>query len=156
MANQFMQRALELAQLAEQYGEVPVGAVLVYHDKIIAEGFNQVITQSDPTAHAEIITMRSAGQIFDNYRLLDCDLYVTLEPCMMCTGAMVHARLRKLIYAASDPKTGCINSCGQYLQSDFHNHKVDVEAGVCAEQSSALLKDFFKAKRKNAKALDTP
>lgn len=143
----FMQRALELAEQAERHNEVPVGAVVVFNDNIIGEGFNQPISRHDPSAHAEIIAMRAAGEKLQNYRLIDCDLYVTLEPCAMCAAAMVHARIRKLYYAASDPKTGVVDSCANLFDSDFCNHKVEAEGGMLAETSCNLLKAFFKARR---------
>jgi tRNA(adenine34) deaminase len=143
----FMQAALQLAQQAAVQDEVPVGAVVVYNNEIIGCGANRCISDHDPTAHAEIVAMRAAAQHRGNYRLTDCDLYVTLEPCMMCAGAMVHARIRRLVIGAPDPKTGVAGSVVNYFQAPFLNHWVAIEAGVMAEQSSRLLKHFFQTRR---------
>ena len=143
----FMRAALSLAQDAGAEGEVPVGAVIVYQDEIIATAHNQVIALSDPTAHAEILAMREAGRLLGNYRLNQCELYVTLEPCCMCAGAMVHARIQRLIYGASDPKTGAAGSMFDLLQGAPLNHRVITEAGALGEESSMLLKQFFKQRR---------
>ncbi len=143
----YMQRAFELAQLAKQHDEVPVGAVIVYEDKIIGEGWNQPIKTSDPTAHAEIIALRQAGVNQNNYRLLGADLYVTLEPCCMCAGAMIHARINKVIFAASDPKTGACGGKFNLLNSDEHNHQVQIEQGLMEQECKTLLQDFFREKR---------
>ena len=142
-----MQRALELAQQAEKYGEVPVGAVLVKNGEIIAEGWNQPISANDPTAHAEIMALRAGAQALDNYRLVDTTLYVTLEPCIMCMGAIIHARVQRLVYGASDPKAGA--ACSVYtIPADRKlNHHVDVEGGVLAEQCGGLLTEFFRQRR---------
>lgn len=143
----FMKRALALAKQAEEAGEVPVGAVVTFNDAIIGEGYNQPITRHDATAHAEIMAMRNAGEALKNYRLIDCDLYVTLEPCALCAAAMVHARIRKVFYAASDPKTGVVASCDDFFNKPYFNHRVESEAGIFAEESSQMLKAFFKQKR---------
>ena len=143
----WMQRAFELAQKAKEQDEVPVGAVIVYENKIIGEGYNQPISSNDPTAHAEIVALRQAGQTLNNYRLPDATMYVTLEPCAMCAGAIVHARLAKLIYAADDPKTGACGSVFNLLQTNELNHKVEIEKGLMEEESRTMLQDFFKAKR---------
>lgn len=143
----WMQRALELARLGAVAGEVPVGAVLVLDDKIIAEGFNQPIAKHDPTAHAEIQVMRSGAEAIGNYRLLDTTLYVTLEPCLMCAGAMVHGRIKRLVYAATDKKAGAITSHLQVLDQPFLNHRVQLEGGMLAQECSQLLSDFFKSRR---------
>ena len=143
----WMQRAFELAQKAKTHNEVPVGAVIVYEDKIIGEGWNQPITSNDPSAHAEIVALRQAGQTLNNYRLPGVVMYVTLEPCAMCAGAMVHARISKLIYAVDDPRTGACGSVFNLLQSDELNHKVEIEKGVMEDECRALIQDFFKAKR---------
>lgn len=143
----WMQRAFELAQTAKEHDEVPVGAVIVYEDKIIGEGWNQPISANDPTAHAEIIALRDAGNKIRNYRLPGALMYVTLEPCAMCAGAMVHARLAKLIYAADDPNTGACGSVFNLLQTNELNHKVETEKGVMEEECRALIQDFFKEKR---------
>ena len=143
----WMQRACELAQQAKEQDEVPVGAVIVYENQVIGEGFNQPISSNDPTAHAEIVALRQAGQALNNYRLPEAIMYVTLEPCAMCAGALVHARLAKLIYAADDPKTGACGSVFNLLQTNELNHKVEIEKGLMEEESRTMLQDFFKAKR---------
>ena len=145
---QFMQRALELARRAEQEGEVPVGAVLVKNNEIIGEGWNRPISGNDPTAHAEIQTLRDAGQALGNYRLVDTTLYVTLEPCIMCIGAIMHARVKRLVFAASDPRAGAIHSAYSIPDDGKLNHSLEVESGVLAEECSSLLTNFFRAKRK--------
>ena len=143
----WMQRAFELAEKAKQLDEVPVGAVIVYDNKIIGEGFNQPISSNDPTAHAEIVALRQAGKTQTNYRLPDTSMYVTLEPCAMCAGAIVHARIAKLIYAANDPKTGACGSVFNLLQTEELNHKVDIEKGVMEDECRSLIQNFFKEKR---------
>ena len=143
----WMLQALELARRAEQEDEVPVGAVLVLDGRIVGEGWNRNITASDPTAHAEIQALRDAGQRLGNYRFPGATLYVTLEPCVMCAGAIVHARIARVVYGAADPKTGAAGSVFDTLVSDRHNHRVDVQAGLCADESSRLLRHFFRARR---------
>ena len=144
----FMQRALAQAKVAEAQGEVPVGAVLVSADgEILAEGHNRTITDHDPTAHAEIVVLRAAGMALGNYRLLDTTLYVTLEPCAMCAMALVHARIGRLVYAASDPKTGACGTVFNLIDDQRHNHRVLAGGGVLADQASALLSNYFRAKR---------
>ena len=145
----WMIRALELARQAEAAGEVPVGAVIVHDGELIAEGWNQPISSSDPTAHAEIIALRQAGERLGNYRLLDTELYVTLEPCPMCVGAMLHARVKRVIYAATDPKTGALGGAYDLLNSVGHNHSFEVTKGVMEEKSRAMLQTFFRERRKN-------
>lgn len=145
----FMQRALELAQQAELHGEVPVGAVLVHGGEIIGEGFNQVISQHDPSAHAEAVAIRAAGKALQNYRLVDTILYVTLEPCAMCAGLITHARIKILVFGAPDPRTGATGSAIDVLNHGSMNHQVEVISGVCAEQSAQLLRQFFRARRKS-------
>ncbi len=147
----WMQHALKLAQKAEEAGEVPVGAVVVLNDELIAEGWNRPISSSDPTAHAEIIALRAAGRKLDNYRLLDTELYVTLEPCPMCVGAMLHARVRRVIFAATDPKTGALGGTYDLLNSVSHNHSFEVIGGVLAEESRVMLQEFFRQKRNEGK-----
>lgn len=147
----WMQRALELAQQAEASGEVPVGAVLVLDEQNIGEGWNQPIASHDPSAHAEMIALRQAAQRLGNYRLPGATLYVTLEPCVMCAGAMIHARLKRVVFGAYDPKTGAAGSVFDILNSDKHNHKVEVCGGVMADQCGQLLSQFFQAKRNAAK-----
>ena len=142
-----MQRALALARKAEAEGEVPVGAVLVKDDELLGEGWNRNIGLGDPSAHAEILAMRSAGAMLGNHRLVGCTLYVTLEPCPMCAGAMVHARLERVVFAADDPKTGAAGGRFDLLQNPAHNHVVQVDRGCCAPESAALLRDFFRRKR---------
>jgi tRNA(adenine34) deaminase len=144
----FMQRALALARhAADEHEEVPVGAVLVFEDEILGEGWNQSISQHDASAHAEICALREAGKRLANYRLPGSTLYVTLEPCAMCAGAIVHARVARVIYAADDPKTGAAGSVFDTLISERHNHRVNVDAGLCASTSRDLLRGFFKQRR---------
>ena len=143
-----MRQAIAEAMLAEQSGEVPVGAVIVREGEILARGRNRVITTSDPTAHAEMVALREAGRVLGNYRLEGCDLYTTLEPCAMCAGAILHARLRRLIYAAPDPKAGACGSVLTVLNHPQLNHKVELTAGVLAEECAARLTAFFRARRR--------
>ncbi|NMM37776.1 MAG: tRNA adenosine(34) deaminase TadA [Glaciimonas sp.] len=143
----FMAQALEQAQKAWDLGEVPVGAVLVKDGQIVAVGCNQPIGAHDPTAHAEIMALRAAAQVLGNYRLPGCDLYVTLEPCAMCAGAMMHARLSRIIFGASDPKTGACGSIINLFAQEKLNHHTEVVSGVLAQQCSTLLKDFFAQRR---------
>ncbi len=144
---EFMRLALEQAQLAKASGEVPVGAVLVSNDQVIAAGHNQPITQNDPSGHAEMLTLRAAGQNLGNYRLPDTTLYVTLEPCMMCSGAIMHARVSRLVYGARDPKTGCVHSVLNLFDNQQLNHHTIVEGGILENQCAQVLKDFFKERR---------
>jgi len=151
----YMQRALELADRAESEGEVPVGAVLVRAGKIIGEGWNRPIGNHDPTAHAEILTLRDAGKRQENYRLPDSTLYVTLEPCPMCAGAIVHARVKRVVYGARDPRSGAAGSVFDLLPPDSRfNHSVMLEGGVCADESSTRLQRFFRKRRKSSKVLE--
>ncbi len=143
----WMSRALELAQLAAREGEVPVGAVLVKNGKMIAEGWNRPIAENDPGGHAEMRVLREAGKVLGNYRLPDTTLYVTLEPCPMCAGGLVHARVARVVYAARDPRTGAAGSVFNLLQNEALNHRCEVSGGVLAEESTALLQDFFKRRR---------
>ncbi len=143
----WMQRAYELAEKAKSQDEVPVGAVIILENKIIGEGWNQPISSNDPTAHAEVIALRDAGNNIDNYRLPDATMYVTLEPCAMCAGAIVHARIAKLVYAADDPKTGACGSVYNLLQTEELNHKVEIEKGIMEDECRSLIQDFFKTKR---------
>ena len=142
-----MEEALREAQRALALGEVPVGAVVVRNGEIIGRGCNQPIASNDPTAHAEIIALREAGLAAGNYRLPDCDIYVTVEPCAMCAGAITHARIRRLIYGADDPKAGAVHSVLQVLNNARLNHRVDVTFGVLAARSMELLQSFFRQKR---------
>lgn len=144
----FMEEALREAQRALALGEVPVGAVVVRNGQIVGRGCNRPITTNDPTAHAEIIALREAGFAVGNYRLLDCDLYVTVEPCAMCAGAITHARIRRLIYGADDAKAGAIHSVAQVLNHPRLNHRVDVTNGVLAARCMDLLQTFFREKRR--------
>jgi tRNA(adenine34) deaminase len=144
----YMRRALQLATHArDAENEVPVGAVLVHEGEIVGLGWNRNITMHDPTAHAEIMALRAAGEKLANYRIPGATLYVTLEPCAMCAMALVHARLGWVVYAATDPKTGAAGSMFDTLVSDKHNHRIDVRGGLLAEESSALLREFFRARR---------
>ena len=148
----YMQLALEQARHAWSLGEVPVGAVVVRDGEVIATGFNQPIGQHDPTAHAEIVALRAAADKLGNYRLPGCTLYVTLEPCVMCSGAMMHARLARVVYGASDPKTG---ACGSVLNLFGHerlNHHTQVAGGVMATETAAMLRAFFAERRTAARA----
>ncbi len=145
----WMTHALTLAEKAKEYGEVPVGAVIVQNDKIIGEGWNQPISQDDPTAHAEIMAIRQACKTMKNYRLPNTTLYVTLEPCIMCAGAIVHARLSRVVYAAIEPKTGAAGSCIDVFSTSQLNHRVQCAQGPLAEQSGDLLRTFFRSRRKN-------
>jgi tRNA(adenine34) deaminase len=144
---QFMSRALELARCAEAAGEVPVGAVIVKNGAMLAEGWNRPIGTNDPTAHAEIIAMRAAAQALQSYRLLDTTLYVTLEPCAMCAGAMVHARVKRLVFAATDPRAGAAGSIFNVAQHSALNHRLEIASGVMAEECAAELRRFFAARR---------
>lgn len=144
----WMQRALELAWQAAEAGEVPVGAVLVRDQQVLGEGYNQPIIAHDPSAHAEVVALRAAARAEQNYRLPGSTLYVTLEPCTMCFGAMVHARVARLVYAAKEPRAGVCESQLQLPQVDFYNHKLLVEGGLMEAESAAMLKAFFAARRK--------
>lgn len=142
-----MREALAQAALAEAAGEVPVGAVVVLGSNIVGRGFNRPIGSADPTAHAEILALRDAARTMENYRLTGVRLYVTVEPCLMCVGAMVHARVGTLIYGASEPKAGAVASALAALNHPALNHRIDVVAGVLADESRALLQRFFQARR---------
>lgn len=143
----FMREALSQARNARALGEVPVGAVVVKDGRIVATGFNQPISSFDPTAHAEIVALRAAAHALGNYRLPGCELYVTLEPCAMCVGAMLHARIARVIYGASDPKTGACGSVIDLFAQEQLNHHADVRGGVLAEECGALLREFFAERR---------
>lgn len=144
----WMRRALELADRAAEEGEVPVGAVVVRSGEILGEGSNQMIGSNDPTAHAEIVAMRAAASATENYRLPGTTLYVTLEPCTMCAGAMIHARIERLVFAAYEPKAGVICSRCSLLDEPWYNHTLKWQGGVLADESSTRLQAFFKARRK--------
>jgi len=143
----WMQRAIELAREAESLGEVPIGAVIVKDDQIIGEGFNSPISANDPSAHAEILAIRAAAKKIGNYRLLNTSLYVTVEPCVMCAGAIVHARVNEVVFGASEPRTGAVGSVFNVLQSGEHNHRVEVRSGILQKECAGLLKNFFQERR---------
>ena len=143
----WMQIAIEEAQLAMKENEIPVGSVLVLNEKIIAKAHNQPIGNNDPTAHAEIQLLRKAGKQQKNYRLVGSTLYVTLEPCAMCFGAMIHARIERIVFGAKDPKTGVCGSCMNLNEANFFNHKISITSGILEKESSELLKLFFKSRR---------
>lgn len=149
----FMQRAFSLAQQAEQQGEIPVGAVVVYKGNIIGEGYNQSISLNDPSAHAEMLAIRQAANYLDNYRLLGCTMYVTLEPCPMCAGLTVHSRISRLVFASCDHKTGSAGSVFNLVNNDKLNHQTLIEQGILEQQCSELLSAFFKRRRAEKKAL---
>ena len=142
-----MEEALRAAQRALDAGEVPVGAVVVCDGKIVGRGWNRNLTDSDPTAHAEIIALREAGAAVGNHRLGDCELFATIEPCAMCAGALVHARLKRLVYGADDPKAGAVHSVMQVLNHPGLNHRMDVRGGVLAGKCAELLQAFFRGRR---------
>lgn len=148
----WMHYAIEQAKLAEQQDEVPIGAVLVKDNKLIASGFNQPISSIDPTAHAEVVCLRNAARQLDNYRLPNTTLYVTLEPCAMCAGAIIQARIARVVYAAYEPRSGALKSVFQLFDNPILNHRVDVTSGVLADESAVILKHFFKIKRKKGSA----
>jgi tRNA(adenine34) deaminase len=142
-----MQAALAEAHAAGQAGEVPIGAVVVHEGRVIAAGQNRVLRDNDPTAHAEIVSLRQAATTLGNYRLAGCSLFVTLEPCAMCAGAMIHARLDRLVFAAADPKAGACGSVLSVLNHPQLNHKMAVEQGILADESSELIRGFFRDRR---------
>jgi tRNA(adenine34) deaminase len=144
---QFMQKALNQAKVAAAAGEVPVGAVLVRDGQVISSGFNQPISNSDPSAHAEMMALRSAAQDASNYRLPGTTLYVTLEPCTMCAGAMLHARVERVVFGAADPKTGAAGSVLNVFSEKQINHQTQVEGGIMSEECGQILRDFFKERR---------
>lgn len=149
----WMQHAMALALKAQDAGEVPVGAVLVLDNQVIGEGWNRSIGDHDPTAHAEIMALRQGGRVVKNYRLLEAVLYVTLEPCVMCAGAMVHSRIRRLVYGAADMKTGAAGSLLDVLGHPGMNHQIEITSGVMAEACSTQLSEFFKMRRRQQKTL---
>lgn len=151
-AEAYMRLALEQAQQAWNLGEVPVGAVVVKDGEVIAVGCNQPIGRHDPTAHAEIVALRAAAEKLGNYRLPGCELYVTLEPCVMCSGAMMHARLARVVFGAADPKTGACGSVLNLFEQEQLNHHTEVVGGVLADDCGAMLKNFFAARRAAAAA----
>ena len=143
----WMRYAIRMAQRAEQQGEVPVGAIIVRKDNCIAEGWNQPIQNHDPSAHAEIMAIRKAGQYLQNYRLTDCTLYVTLEPCVMCMGALANARVQRIVFGAYDPKRGAVCHALQLADADFLNHTLLWQGGILESECAELLTDFFRARR---------
>jgi tRNA(adenine34) deaminase len=143
----WMSRALELARLAAARGEVPVGAVIVRDGVVLGEGHNLTVTEADPTTHAEVVAIRRAAAALGDWRLLDCTLYVTLEPCAMCAGAIVLARIPRVVFGAHDPKAGMVESLGHLLQDARLNHRCEVSSGVLAAESSALIRSFFQERR---------
>jgi len=148
----WMNYALTLADRAQQAGEVPVGAVLVLNDEVIGEGYNRVISQHDPCAHAEIMAIRAGGQQIENYRILDATLYVTLEPCCMCAGAIIHSRIKRVVYGAPDLKTGAAHSAFELINDPQHNHQVAVSHGVLADKCANMISEFFTRRRQEKKA----
>ncbi|MGR6871069.1 tRNA adenosine(34) deaminase TadA [Pseudomonas sp. HK3] len=149
----FMSEAIAQAKLADAKNEVPVGAVIVIDGEIIGRGFNQPISSHDPTAHAEIMALRDAAKRIGNYRLVDADLYVTIEPCTMCAGAMIHGRVKRVIYGASEPKAGVVHSQQNIFKEPYFNHNVDVLSGVLADECSDVMQAFFKRRREEKKAV---
>ena len=149
----WMQYAIQLAQKAADQDEVPVGAVIVKDNQLIAEGWNQPIQSHDPSAHAEIMAIRNAGQALNNYRLIDTTMYVSLEPCSMCVGAMIHARVKHLVFGASDLKTGATGSAINLIHNPIHNHKIEVTGGVMEAECREVLQLFFKLKRERNKKI---
>ena len=143
----WMEEALRCAQRALEAGEVPVGAVVVWDGKVVGRGWNRNISDSDPTAHAEVMALREASAKLGNHRLGNCDLFATIEPCAMCAGALVHARVRRLVYGADDPKAGAVHSVMQVLNHPGLNHKVEVRGGVLAGRCSEILQEFFRSRR---------
>lgn len=143
----YMARALELAEQASAAGEVPVGALVVREGIVIGEGFNQPISRCDPSAHAEIVALRDAAANTGNYRLTGCDLYVTIEPCTMCVGAMIHARVGRIVFGAPEPRAGALVSQLQLMNNNHFNHKIDVSAGTLQQQCGELMSSFFRRKR---------
>ncbi|MGK2946423.1 MAG: tRNA adenosine(34) deaminase TadA [Candidatus Malihini olakiniferum] len=148
----YMRYALQLAQRAQEEGEVPIGAVLALHDNVIGEGWNHPISHHDPTAHAEIMVLRQGGSILQNYRLLNATLYVTLEPCVMCAGAMIHSRIGRLVYGANDEKTGAAGSLIDILRHPGINHQMQITSGVLALECAKTLTNFFRFRRAQHKA----
>mgnify|MGYP006080194127 FL=1 len=145
----YMAKALQLAEQAGAIGEVPVGAILVKDGEIVGEGFNQPISGCDPTAHAEIVAMRNAAKNLNNYRLNDCDLYVTIEPCTMCVGAMVHGRIRRVLFGALEPRAGALQSQLQLMDQSHYNHSIEWQGGVLAQECGDLISSFFRRKRES-------
>lgn len=143
----WMEEALRAARRALHADEVPVGAVIVHHGKVVGRGFNRNFLDSDPTAHAEVVALREAGAAIGNHRLSDCELFATVEPCAMCAGAMVHARIRRLVYGADDPKAGAVGSALHVLNHPALNHRIEVRSGVLAGRCAEILQEFFRSRR---------
>jgi tRNA(adenine34) deaminase len=143
----WMEEALRCAQRAFEDGEVPVGAVVVCHGRVVGRGWNRNLSDNDPTAHAEIVALREAGQNLGNHRLSDCELFATIEPCAMCAGAAVHARVRRLVYGADDPKAGAVGSILQVINHPSLNHRMEVRTGVLAGRATEIVQDFFRQRR---------
>jgi tRNA(adenine34) deaminase len=143
----WMEEALREAQLAQAQGEVPVGAVVVHDGRVIGRGWNHPISTHDPTAHAEIIALREAGHSLGNYRLSDCELFVTIEPCAMCAGAITHARIKRLVYGADDPKAGAVKSVMSVLNHPTANHRIEIVGGVLAGRAMEMMQAFFRGRR---------
>jgi tRNA(adenine34) deaminase len=142
-----MEEALRCAQRALEMGEVPVGAVVIFEDRVIGRGWNRNLADNDPTAHAEIVALREAGRNLGNHRLGDCDLFATIEPCAMCAGALIHARIRRLVYGSDDPKAGAVRSVLDVINHSGLNHRMEVVSGVLAGRSAELLQEFFRKRR---------
>ena len=147
----YMRMAMDQAMIAEENGDVPIGCVVVYENKVIAKGYNQREQLNDPTAHAEMIALTAASDFIGNWRLGGCTMYVTLEPCTMCAGGLVLARIDRVVYGCDDPKTGAVKSLYNILQDERHNHRVEVSSGVLGDDCSALLSDFFGRRRREIK-----
>jgi tRNA(adenine34) deaminase len=143
----WMQRAIQLAKTAASHQEIPVGAVLVLENQVIGEGWNRPIQTHDPSAHAEIVALREGAEKIQNYRMVNSTLYVTLEPCVMCVGALVHARVKRVVYGAPDPKTGAVKSVFDLGQTAAFNHRIEYAGGLLAEECGALLREFFRQRR---------
>lgn len=145
--NRYMELAIEQAQIAEENGDVPIGAIIVYQNQIIGRAYNQREQLQDPTAHAEIIAITQAAAFLESWRLIDCTIYVTLEPCCMCAGALVLSRMKRLVYGCDDPKTGAVKSLYHIVQDDRLNHRLEVTSGVLADDCTAMLQAFFHRRR---------
>lgn len=150
----WIQQAIEQAKIAASLGEVPVGAILVRDNQLIASGYNQCIQDHDPSAHAEMVVLRKAAKLIENYRVLNTTVYVTLEPCVMCAGLLINARIQRLVFGASDPKAGAVCSICQLLAHPKLNHHIDVTSGILSDVCGELLSDFFKSRRKSNFRLD--
>jgi len=146
----WMEEALRAAQRALEAGEVPVGAVVVFDGRIVGRGHNRNLADNDPTAHAEIVALRQAGNVLGNHRLVNCELFATIEPCAMCAGALLHARIRRLVYGADDPKAGAVHSVLAVINHPGANHRMSVRGGVLAGRSAELLQEFFRKRRESA------